>query len=339
MPIFSRSATSAKSPTEAVKTLVDGITKIGKPELKEREKDRELETVHRMLLHLKVMISGEESSSDLVQQVCHEIHQKHVLPLLLVHMDKIGFESRKLVTEIFYHLVNRKIGTNKPTIDYIIKIKPDFIYDLMLCYERGQEVALSCGTMLRYCIKYSEELTKLMLLSTENIFKYFHFVEMQPFDLSSDAFSSFKDMLTVHKEIAATFLDTNYCQFFSEYKDLLDSGNYVTKRQSLKLLGELLLDRHNFTVMARYISSTDNLKQIMILLKDNSRSIQFESFHVFKVFVANPNKTPEVKDILLRNREKLIEFLSNFQIERQDDDQQFLEEKSYLIKQITQMSQ
>ena len=38
------------------------------------------------------MISGEESSSDLVQQVCHEIHQKNVLPLLLVHMDKIGFE-------------------------------------------------------------------------------------------------------------------------------------------------------------------------------------------------------------------------------------------------------
>lgn len=337
MPIFSRSATSAKSPTEAVKTLVDGTTKIGKPDIKEKDKDRELETVHRMLLHLKVMISGEESSSDLVQQVCHEIHQKNVLPLLLVHMDKIGFESRKLVTEIFYHLVNRKIGTNKPTIDYIIS-KPDFVYDLMLCYERGQEVALSCGTMLRYCIKYSEELTKLMLQS-DSIFKYFHFVEMQPFDLSSDAFSSFKDMLTIHKEIAATFLDTNYNQFFSEYKDLLDRGNYVTKRQSLKLLGELLLDRHNFTVMARYISSTDNLKQIMILLRDKSRSIQFEAFHVFKVFVANPNKTPEVKDILLRNREKLIEFLSDFQTERQDEDQQFLEEKTYLIRQITQMSQ
>ena len=57
MPIFSRSATSAKSPTEAVKTLVDGTTKIGKPDLKEKDKERELETVHRMLLHLKVNIS------------------------------------------------------------------------------------------------------------------------------------------------------------------------------------------------------------------------------------------------------------------------------------------
>ena len=41
-----------------------------------------------------------------------------------------------------------------------------------------------------------------------------------------------------------------------------------------QLLGELLLDRHNFAVMTKYISSVENLKQIMNLLKDNSRSIQ-----------------------------------------------------------------
>ena len=62
-------------------------------------------------------------------------------------------------------------------------------------------MALSCGTMLRYCIKYSEELTRLMLAS-ENFFKYFQFVEMQPFDLSSDAFSSFKvGFLTLDESI------------------------------------------------------------------------------------------------------------------------------------------
>lgn len=67
------------------------------------------------------------------------------------------------------------------------------------------------------------------------------------------------------------------------YKDLLHSPNYVTKRQSLKLLGEILLDRTNFNVMTRYISSEDNLKDMMNLLKDKSKNIQFEAFHVFKV--------------------------------------------------------
>jgi calcium binding protein 39 len=51
----------------------------------------------------------------------------------------------------------------------------------------------------------------------------------------------------------------------------------------LQLLGELLLNRANVKVMMHYVSDVNNLKLMMILLKDNSRSIQFEAFHVFKV--------------------------------------------------------
>ena len=50
-----------------------------------------------------------------------------------------------------------------------------------------------------------------------------------------------------------------------------------------QLLGELLLDRHNFQTMTRYISSPENLKLMMIMLREKSRNIQFEAFHVFKV--------------------------------------------------------
>ena len=85
---------------------------------------------------------------------------------------------------------------------------------------------------------------------------------------------------------------------------------------SSQLLGELLLDRHNFTTMTRYISNTENLKLMMTMLRDRSRNIQFEAFHVFKVFVANPNKTKSVQDILLKNKDKLVEFLSKFHNDR-----------------------
>jgi calcium binding protein 39 len=118
-----------------------------------------------------------------------------------------------------------------------------------------------------------------------------------------------------------------------------------------QLLGELLLDRHNFTVMTLYISNTENLKLMMNMLREKSRSIQFEAFHVFKVrvkmqnnfsttfvqvFVANPNKPRPIAEILLRNREKLVEFLSKFHTERTEDEQ-FNDEKAYLIKQIQDM--
>jgi calcium binding protein 39 len=39
----------------------------------------------------------------------------------------------------------------------------------------------------------------------------------------------------------------------------------------------------------------------MNLLKDDSRNIQFEAFHVFKVFVANPHKPEAIAEILQRN--------------------------------------
>lgn len=51
----------------------------------------------------------------------------------------------------------------------------------------------------------------------------------------------------------------------------------------LQLLGELLLDRRNFVIMTRYISQPENLKLVMNMLKESSKNIQFEAFHVFKV--------------------------------------------------------
>ena len=89
----------------------------------------------------------------------------------------------------------------------------------------------------------------------------------------------------------------------------------------MKLLGELLLDRHNFSVMTKYISNPDNLKLMMMMLKEKSRNIQFEAFHVFKVFVANPNKPKAILDILLRNQEKLVDFLSKFHTDRLSSDE------------------
>ncbi|KAL1771367.1 Calcium-binding 39 [Sigmodon hispidus] len=80
----------------------------------------------------------------------------------------------------------------------------------------------------------------------------------------------FEDLLTRHKLLSAEFLEQHYDRFFSEYEKLLHSENYVTKKQSLKLLAELLLDRHNFTIMTKYISKPENLKLMMNLLRDKS---------------------------------------------------------------------
>ena len=78
----------------------------------------------------------------------------------------------------------------------------------------------------------------------------------------------------------------NNLQFFLRYNTLLVSSNYVTKRQSIKLLGEILLDRANYNVMLEYVDSPEHLKLTMNLLRDKSKNIQYEAFHVFKVRLA-----------------------------------------------------
>jgi len=148
----------------------------------------------------------------------------------------------------------------------------------------------------------------------------------------------------------------------------------VTKRQSLKLLGEILLDRANFNVMTKYIANEANLKMMMNLLRDKSKNIQFEAFHVFKVggfplywntvlrihlflpffqvFVANPKKPPQIEIILRRNKDKLLSFLKTFHNDKEGAhasfhilyhifhfplppiDEQFSDEKQFLIVQI-----
>lgn len=55
--------------------------------------------------------------------------------------------------------------------------------------------------------------------------------------------------------------------------------------------------------------------------------------HTTQVFVANPDKPSCINDILLRRREKLLEFLARFHPDRSEDEQ-FNDEKAYLIKHI-----
>jgi hypothetical protein len=65
----------------------------------------------------------------------------------------------------------------------------NFLYLFYLSYE-VQDIALNCGMMLRECCRY-EELTKLMITS-EQFYKFFEYVELSTFDIASDAFLTFR---------------------------------------------------------------------------------------------------------------------------------------------------
>merc|ERR1719492_541841 len=162
-------------------------------------------------------------------------------------------------------------------------------------------------------------------------------VKATDFDISSDGLKTLKALLTKNKKTVSKYLDQNYQKFFDKYNDLIKFNNYVTKRQSLKLLGDVLLDKQNKATMMRYIGEKQNLKLLMVMLRDDSKAITFEAFHVFKVFVANPHKEPEVYKTLFNNKDKLTSFLESFQETERESDNQFMHEKGLLIGKLKQM--
>lgn len=58
--------------------------------------------------------------------------------------------------------------------------------------------------------------------------------EFEEFPFENISFP-FQELLTKHKMLCAEFLENNYDKVFQNYQKLLNSENYVTKRQSLKV--------------------------------------------------------------------------------------------------------
>jgi len=283
---------------------------------------------------LKLVFYGDDKMPANEEDIVATIRQMisdDLIPLIVDNINILAFEAKKDFVVVFSHLMHKKIGNQHLAVEYMEQ-HLTVLDNLVSGYEKRPSIAKTCGHTLRLCIEH-ETLCKYLIYSPK-FYNFFDYVSNPDFDIASDALSTFKDLLTTHKTLCATFLETNYDKIFGKYNDLLHSENYVTKRQSLKLLGELLLDRANFNVMTKYISQYSNLILMMNLLRYPSKNIQFEAFHVFKVFVANPNKAEPILDILTRNKDRLIRFLNAFHNEKANEDEQFADEKAFLLKQI-----
>ncbi|GAA5848939.1 hypothetical protein JCM9279_004671 [Rhodotorula babjevae] len=327
----SSSSSKTKAPPDLVRALKDNVAKLDSASTGPEQRKKAREDISKYLFQMKVLLYGDgenDSQPEIIAQLAQEVYANDLLHLLVLHIWRFEFEARKDVSQIFNNLLRRQIGSRWPTVEHL-SAKEDTIFAALTGYENA-DVALNTGMILRAMLRH-EPLARILLYS-DKFYNFIDYIEQTTFGIACDAQANFRETLTRHKPMVAEYLDENYDRFFSHYSLLVQSSNYVTKRQSLKLLSEILLDRVNFKVMTRYIANEDNLKVVMNLLKDRSKNIQFEAFQVFKVFVANPKKTPQIEAILRRNRDKLLVFLRNFHNDR--DDEQFSDEKAFLIQQI-----
>ncbi|CAP71060.1 uncharacterized protein PODANS_6_4300 [Podospora anserina S mat+] len=320
----------------------------------------------KVLSQIKMALQGTpeaEPSPEQIYQLITGMIEEDVLYLLAANLHRLPFESRKDTQVIFSYIFRFRTpaGVQKPeplALAWVVEKRPQVLVELCKSYDH-KESATPAGTILREVLKNEAAAAVILYDDGDEMgsssrglgainperpqtgngvfWKFFEWIDKSSFEVAADAFTTFRELLTKHKELVPKYLAVNFDLFFSRYNSVLvQSNSYVTKRQSIKLLGEILLDRSNYNVMTAYVDRGEHLKICMNLLRDDRKMVQYEGFHVFKVFVANPHKSVPVQKILLMNREKLLHFLSHF-LEDRTDDEQFIDEREFLIKQIRNM--
>ncbi|XP_039000274.1 calcium-binding protein 39-like [Hibiscus syriacus] len=326
-----------KTPPEVAKAIKDSLNALDAKTVAEvKALEKAMEEVEKNFAVMRCMLSGDgevEPNVEQVSQLAFEISKEDIISLVIHKLPTLGWEARKDLVHCWSIFLKQQVDSTYCCVEYIEK-NWELLDFLVVCYD-NKEIALNCGNMLRECIKFPT-LAKYIINSPSFVL-FFKFVELPNFDVASDAFSTFKDILTKHASLVAEYLNGHYNEFFDLYEKLLTSSNYVTRRQSLKLLSDFLLEAPNSQIMKRYILEVQNLKTMMTLLRDSSKNIQISAFHIFKVFVANPNKPREIKIILAKNHEKLVQLLQNLS-GKGAEDEEFEEEKELIIKEIQRVS-
>merc|ERR1719384_3038195 len=109
----------------------------------------------------------------------------------------------------------------------------------------------------------------------------------------------------------------------------------MVQKRLLRLIYDIITNQNNYGIMMRYIQNKRYLLLSMDLMKKYSQnSISFESWHIFKLFVANKHKQKGIHFVLWQNKDYLIGFLSSFHPEKLVSDQNFVTERKMIIKNL-----
>ncbi|KAJ0102825.1 hypothetical protein Patl1_04039 [Pistacia atlantica] len=312
--IFKSKPKTSKSSDEVVRLTRNLLVSLLSNEPDFRKRDDKVAELNKLIRDLKFILYG-SAESEPVAEACkkltEEFFKENTLRLLHYLSSKIKFRD---ATQVVANLQRQYVDGR---------------------YE-DPEITLHYGNMLRECIRH--QIIARSVLESESFRKFFDYIQLPHFDIAADATATFKELLTRHKSTVAGFLSNNFDWFFHDYNTkLLESTNYITRRQAIKLLGDILLERSNSAVMIRYVSLKDNLRILMNLLRESSKNIQMDAFHVFKLFAANQNKPPEIMNVLIANQDKLLRFFADFNNGDKGKDEQFEEDKAQVMAEIAKL--
>jgi calcium binding protein 39 len=267
-----------------------------------------------VLARLQPDVAGNEEGA---VTVVKELVRADVLRRIPACLETVEFDARKDAMRVFDEVLRLSVAFDIEEVVEYISGQPDIM--LNLAGAAKSEIFFHAAHMLRSCIRSPALVAHAF--ETGVVLRVIDLVLHQDFDVSAEAFSVLRGLLLAHKEVSAPYLMEHFGKFFEGFHTLLQVECYVVQRQALRLLGEMLLDGNFTDIMLDYVQDSFFLQIHMKLLRNDSKAIRKAAFHVFKIFVANPEKRLPVSRILIRNRDRLIDCLNRkFPLHEDADD-------------------
>mmetsp|Transcript_6301 Transcript_6301/g.11619 ORF Transcript_6301/g.11619 Transcript_6301/m.11619 type:complete len:419 (+) Transcript_6301:126-1382(+) len=309
--------------------------------------------LERLLKEMAVMLYGDGEKpvdTNKVNRLIRELRSSDLMARLVMKVERLGFEIPKSISKILSFWLHDK-GLYNDAIAYFDRHR-GLVGHLVSHFER-EEVSLPCAEIVKEALVHPKLLKSALEEDKGNIvFKVLEYVGVKDIAFASEAYGMLDtiincrlsrdqnisaDMQKEHLKLVATWLDANYEEFWKKIHTFMEpTGSHLMMEQMLKLVYQVLKTHRNYYIMMRYINDPENLTRVMRLLRVQNKKIQVMAFNVFKIFVANPEKSEKIIEILLPNVEKIMKF---FQALGADDelDGKFEDDLEVLNEQLKEL--
>lgn len=271
--------------------------------------------------------NGDNDYRDIVT-FCDELFSSDILLEIVLKLPRVEFECKKIISAIIRNALLLQIDDKLVTVEYIAK-EANILFALIETYKYSRsDITLNCGRILRDCIQH--ECLARIALNSDLFNKFFIYInQTTTFDIVMDMFLTFRLLLTTHKLLTEDFFIRNHENFFNNYHQLIKCENYVTKRQSLEILGLILSETK---VLQLFIMDVTNLKVIVNLFWHQYKHIRFRALNIFNVIVNSQQKSNQIMDFLMSNKDKLLQVF--YQLKNECNGSQVFTDQMTFISQM-----
>jgi hypothetical protein len=230
---------------------------------------------------------------------------------VLTHLQLFSASCRHDIVQI-YTFVNRNKRSKMIFTAYLLSTNPVILSTLLQNFP-DPSVGRTSSTLVQEFIR-SEPVCARVLKEKVLHLPMFAFCKSTDFDLATEAFSTVITLFTKHPATAVKHMISKYDEFIELYNTLLRSKQYITVRQALRGMHDILQSKQHFKFLIRYVNDPAQLHVILRSLFGKTQSTKLEAFAIFRIFVANPKKQQGVIDSMVEHMDRILALLDSLEV-------------------------